>query len=62
MLNAPCKGCAERTLSCHSECKRYLEYHEDRIRYAEYRAQKNEKWNPVKDKRAYYKHRPNNGW
>ena len=25
-LKAPCKGCTERVLRCHSTCERYLEF------------------------------------
>lgn len=26
MTAAPCKGCTDRKLHCHSSCKRYMEY------------------------------------
>jgi len=25
-MKAPCKGCGERQLHCHSKCEKYLEY------------------------------------
>ena len=29
-MNAPCKGCEERELGCHSKCERYIAFHEFR--------------------------------
>lgn len=26
MIKAPCKGCEERVLGCHSTCEKYIEY------------------------------------
>ena len=28
MMQAPCKGCEERQLHCHSECESYIKYSE----------------------------------
>ena len=44
LVQAPCKGCEERQVGCHSQCERYLSYVKmkdeqkkelDEIRYSE---------------------------
>lgn len=29
-MDAPCKDCTERTLHCHSKCKKYLNFRQER--------------------------------
>lgn len=30
MINAPCKDCIERHISCHSSCEKYKKFKEDK--------------------------------
>lgn len=34
---APCKGCKDRVLGCHSDCERYLEFSRENERIKEQR-------------------------
>lgn len=47
IIDAPCRGCSDRTIGCHSTCKRYFEYRKrvDEIREAERRRRREEELN-----------------
>lgn len=32
-MNAPCKGCKEREMGCHSKCERYAQFKENDAKY-----------------------------
>lgn len=40
MIQAPCKGCEERQVGCHSTCEKYAEYkkkkNESKLNFARY--------------------------
>lgn len=46
-MSAPCRGCGERTIRCHAECRRYAEYAERQKDLCDERHENNENLNAI---------------